>query len=113
MSVVRHFQNTIKVEKAKEFETYKNLPKFSHVPLAVINPSPRKRRSLESSPTPPLKVSGQHTKLGVKRYEPKQIPEHLMRAPQDLSSSAVGLGISSPKKLGASSPGGKGKSLKE
>jgi hypothetical protein len=51
----------------------------------------------------------------VKRYEPKQIPEHLMRAPQDLSSSAVGLGLTSPKKLGAggSSPGGKGKSLKE
>lgn len=31
------------VEKAKEFEAFRNLPKFTHVPMAVINPSPRKK----------------------------------------------------------------------
>jgi hypothetical protein len=58
MSVERHFHNSIKVSKAKEFETYKNLPKYNHVPLAVIHPSPRKKKSPEASPTPPLKVTG-------------------------------------------------------
>ena len=33
----------LKVEKAKEFESYRNLPKYSHIPLAVIHPSPRKK----------------------------------------------------------------------
>lgn len=31
-----------KVEKVKEFETFRQLPKFSHVPNAIINPSPQK-----------------------------------------------------------------------
>lgn len=32
-----------KVSQAKEFEDFRRLPKYSHVPLAVINPSPVKR----------------------------------------------------------------------
>ena len=42
-----------KVEKAKEFESYRQLPKYSHVPLACIHPSPRKKRTppREASPT--------------------------------------------------------------
>lgn len=34
----------LQVEKAKEWESYRNLPKFSHKTLAVIHPSPRKKR---------------------------------------------------------------------
>lgn len=49
MSVERHFQS-LKVSQAREFETYKNLPKFNHVPYAVINPSPRKKKSIEPEP---------------------------------------------------------------
>jgi ASC-1-like (ASCH) protein len=31
-----------RVEKAREFETFKQIPKFTHAPLAVIHPSPEK-----------------------------------------------------------------------
>lgn len=34
----------LQVEKAKEWEAYRNLPKFTHVPMAVIHPSPRKKK---------------------------------------------------------------------
>jgi len=61
----------LKVEKAKEFESFRNLPKFNHVPMAVIHPSPRKKRHIEKSPTPNLTIAGNNTKLLVKRYEPK------------------------------------------
>jgi len=61
----------LKVEKAKEFESFRNLPKFSHVPMAVIHPSPRKKKPVEKSPTPNLTIAGNPTKLLVKRYEPK------------------------------------------
>lgn len=37
---VRHMQ----VSKATEFESYKHLPKYIHVPMAVIHPSPRKKK---------------------------------------------------------------------
>jgi hypothetical protein len=89
----------LKVEKAKEFESYRNLPKYSHVPLAVIHPSPRKKRVPTRSPTPNLSMSGTQTKLAVKRYEPKQFPDHLLRAPLDTSS------VSSPKRPHSSMPG--------
>lgn len=61
----------LKVEKAKEFESFRNLPKFSHVPMAVIHPSPRKKKRLAQSPTPKLALTGNKAKLLVKRYEPK------------------------------------------
>lgn len=61
----------LKVAKAKEWETYKNLPKFNHVPMAVIHPSPRKKRTAYSPPKPNLTVAGSGTKLGIRRYEQK------------------------------------------
>lgn len=32
------------LSQAKEFEEFRRLPKFSHVPMAVIHPSPTKKR---------------------------------------------------------------------
>ena len=96
MSVDFGFQSNVKllkVEKAKEFESFRNLPKYKHVPLAVIHPSPRKKVRPSRSPTPNLTMTASQAKLQVKRYEPKQIPDHLMRAPLDSSFSA-----SSPKR---------------
>lgn len=61
----------LQVEKAKEWESYRNLPKFNHVPMAVIHPSPRKKKRVEKSPTPNLTLAGNTAKLIVKRYEPK------------------------------------------
>jgi hypothetical protein len=49
-------------------------------------------------------MTGNSTKLGLKKYEPKVFPDHLMRAPLDTSSS--------PKRSQASFQS-KGKSLKE
>ena len=34
----------IKLSKATEFQKEKNLPKFTHVPMAVINPIPKKKK---------------------------------------------------------------------
>jgi hypothetical protein len=81
------------VEKVHEFESYKQLPKFTHVPLAVIHPSPRKQKSIDNPPPPEMTMSGSQAKINVKRYVPKQIPDHLMRAPID-----SGLSVSSPKR---------------
>jgi hypothetical protein len=66
MSVEAHF---IKVEKAKEFESYKRLPKFSHKPLAVINPSPRKKVSPPRPKSPTFTINAHPAKLQVKRFQ--------------------------------------------
>ena len=47
----------IKVEKAKEFEGFRRMPKFVHVPLALINPSPRKKRSPKIVESPSINIS--------------------------------------------------------
>ena len=36
--------NVQHVSQAKEFEEFRRLPKFNHVPMAVIHPSPKKKR---------------------------------------------------------------------
>jgi len=43
---------------AKEFESYKHLPKYSHVSLAVIHPSPRKKKDKNPDKEPDFKISG-------------------------------------------------------
>ena len=42
------------VSQAKEFETYKQIPKFSHIPLAVIHPSNRLKKRQPVRPTPDM-----------------------------------------------------------
>jgi len=39
-----------KVSAATEFEDFRRLPKYSHVPLAVIHPSPIKRMAKPKRP---------------------------------------------------------------
>lgn len=34
----------LRMSKAVEFDKEKNIPKFSHVPMAVINPIPKKKK---------------------------------------------------------------------
>ena len=76
MSVEGVYSKHLKVEKAKEFESFRYLPRFEHVPMAVIHPSPRKKRIDPSPPKPNLTLTASPAKLGVRRYEPKQIPDH-------------------------------------
>ena len=85
MSVERHF---IRVEKAKEFESFRRMPKYSHVPLAVINPSPRKKHSPVEPEQPAFALSASQARIALKKYEPKQIPDHLLRAPMDSFTSS-------------------------
>jgi len=53
----------LKVEKAKEFEGYRQIPKYSHIPLAVIHPSPRKKRTPPRPESPTIVVSASQAKL--------------------------------------------------
>ena len=53
--------DAIKVSKtsaAHEFEDFRQLPKYSHVPLAVIHPSPIKRMPKPRRPDPEFEASG-------------------------------------------------------
>ena len=98
----------IKVEKAKEFESYRQLPKYNKPVLACINPSPKKKRTPPREASPTIIVAGSTTKLQIKKVEKKQIPDHLMRAPMDSFTSSP-----SSKKFGRpkSAAGGRGKKL--
>jgi hypothetical protein len=98
----------MQVEKAKEFESYRQLPKYNKPVLACINPSPKKKRTPPREVSPSIIVSGSTSKLQIKKVEKKQIPDHLMRAPMDSFTSSP-----SSKKFGRpkSSVGGKGKKL--
>jgi len=47
-----NLKTTHNVSKAKEFESFKQIPRYSHVPMAVINPSPVKvRREVWNPPS--------------------------------------------------------------
>jgi hypothetical protein len=72
------------VEKAKEFESFKNIPRFSHKPLSVIHPSPTKvDRKLKHVPPSTLAFDGNRASLGYRKSEAKNIPDHLARPPID------------------------------
>jgi hypothetical protein len=58
----------IKIEKAKEFKDYQRMPKFDHKPLAVINPSPRKKRSPPREESPTFTIAAQSAKIQAKKY---------------------------------------------
>jgi len=45
------------VEKAKEWEAYRNLPKYTHVPYAVIHPSPKKLKKQDPKEIPDLTLN--------------------------------------------------------
>lgn len=75
-----------KVAKAKEFPSYKNLPKFSHPSLSVIHP-PSTPQPVKRMHKPPrdLMFDGSHIQMTPKahhdRYE--HMAEHLTRPPID------------------------------
>jgi len=53
----------VKQSKAKEMPSYKTLPKYSHVPLACINPSPKKIRHAPISSDPNMELHSIPLKL--------------------------------------------------
>ena len=42
--------NVQHVSQAKEFEEFRRLPKFNHVSMAVIHPSPKKKKPAPKKP---------------------------------------------------------------
>ena len=67
------------VAKAKEFESFKQMPKFSHPLGAVIHPSPSKiDRVPAHRPPGTLQFDGLQASFGARRA-PKQLPDHLVR----------------------------------
>ena len=71
---------------ATEFEDFRQLPKFSHVPLAVINPSPVKRVAKPVRPDPDFEAEFSPYRLQDRPSPRPEIPESLMRAPRDESA---------------------------
>ena len=73
----------IYVAKAREFESFKNIPRFSHKLGAVIHPSPSKlKREQTHKPPKTLNFDGVPVAL-AKRPEKPQLPEELVRPPID------------------------------
>jgi hypothetical protein len=70
----------VPVSRAKEFEPFKKLPRFSHSPLGVISPLPDKKRKQQGHRPPnTLAFDGSRLKLSPKKIEDKDLPEHLVR----------------------------------
>lgn len=76
------FKNTKEnyyVNKAKEFESFHQIPKFSHALGAVIHPPPYKRDREVWKPAKNLAFDGTRQVLEVERYQAKNIPDTLIR----------------------------------
>ena len=76
-----------KVSQASEVPAYKNLTRYDHVPLAVINPSPMKKRPQSSIGEHSLEPMAQRVQLKAKRFEKKELPDHLIHAPIDKNAT--------------------------
>lgn len=66
------------VSQAKEYEDFKQLPKFNHVPLAVIHPTNRRKMREPVRPTPDMEKEIEVSPLRLKnRPKAYEIPESL------------------------------------
>ena len=75
-----------KVSQAKEFESFRNIPKFSKPNLAVIHPSPKKKHRQPMRADPNLEFDA--VPFAPKPYQRhvRKIPEHLTRPPIEVKS---------------------------
>lgn len=78
-----------RVSAAKEFEDFRSLPKYNHVPLAVINPSPTKKRARKQSETPDMEYWGTTCRLAERKNMRFEIPEHLTKPEVVITTPAV------------------------
>jgi len=93
-----------KVSFSKEFEDFRQLPKYSHIPLAVIHPSPIKRMPRTIRPDPDFEFMSSPTRLHNRPGPQFEIPESLTRPPVEISGgkksrpkSSLGFGSSQPR----------------
>ena len=93
-----------KVSAAREFEDFRQLPKFTHKTLAVIHPSPIKRMAKPRRPSPDFEVQASPTRMVHRPTGRHEIPESLLRPPVEISAgrksrpkSSLGFGSSQPR----------------
>ena len=70
-----------KVSHARETEDCYQLPKYSHVALGVIHPSPVKRMTKPTRPDPDFEAEGSPERIRVRPLGKPEIPESLQRPP--------------------------------
>lgn len=73
----------VKVSQATEVPIYKKIPKYNHVPLACINPSPKKTRPVTAKEPKPINLVTSPLKLEHQMREKKELEPHLIRVPFD------------------------------
>lgn len=72
-----------KVSEAKEFESFRHIPKYTKPYLAVIHPSPLRHRPSSKREVGEFELEGSPAKFAKKENNRIEIPEHLMKAPAD------------------------------
>ena len=72
------------VERATEFESFKQVPKYTHPMLAVIHPSPKKvKREVVHAAPKSLAFDSRTLNVGYRNYTKRHIPDHLTNPPID------------------------------
>ena len=71
--------------QAKEYQDYKRLPKFNHVPMAVIHPSPKKKRPTHKRTAIDLELVADVARKHEKVDNRPEIPESLTRPPVEFN----------------------------
>ena len=64
----RNMKTDFAVNKAKEYESFLQIPKFSHANMAVIHPPPFKKEKPIWKPDGNLQFDGQPVTLEVERF---------------------------------------------
>ena len=83
---VTKFRNTkheFLVAKAKEFETFHQIPRFTHALGAVIHPPPHREPREIWKPASTLAFDAAKVNLSVERFQSKNLPDHLVKPPID------------------------------
>ena len=93
-----------KVSFAREFEDFRQLPKYSHIPLAVIHPSPVKRVQKPRRPSPDFELQSSPQRMVTRPTFRQDIPESLVRPPVQVTAggkkrpkSSLGFGSSTSR----------------
>jgi hypothetical protein len=79
----------VKVSQATEVPVYKKIPKYNHVPLACINPSPKKTRPYTAREPQQINLETSPLKLQPQIKEKKELEPHLIRVPFDPNATPL------------------------
>mmetsp|Transcript_8432 Transcript_8432/g.14121 ORF Transcript_8432/g.14121 Transcript_8432/m.14121 type:complete len:93 (-) Transcript_8432:2664-2942(-) len=71
------------VQKAKEIENFRRLPKYTHSPMGVINPPSLVKKPDPWRPDKSITFDGSTINLRKKENGKPEIPESLIRPPID------------------------------